>query len=317
MLEQLRQQRKFPHITTCNRWIRQYIDEGHTLCMRPTGNHISQREIHGQDLVNLAIYRMVRPKAYIDEVRAYVHNQNPANPPYSQSQVVRAEQRLGLIRKAASTTSDCAYFQLNLFKRQQYWHAAYPDGTLNESTRDVIDLDESNYKLETQNRKFGKVTREKRCNATGKYKKGEGSVSLLMAISGDERAGQSFSFHRCYTEGGTDLWRFYNFMLELCNWLDAHRPGRYFLFTMDNLNIHKHPVILDLIHVRGHRVIFRAPYWSCDGAIEYVFNTLQTRLQMDVYGVDTVFDLVNKINTIVGGLPSFKRYFLHVGFPDN
>ena len=86
--------------------------------MCPTGYHISQQEIHGQDLVNLAIYRMVRPKAYIDEVRAYVHNQNPANPPYSQSQVVRAEQRLGLIRKAASTTSDCAYFQLNLFKRQ-------------------------------------------------------------------------------------------------------------------------------------------------------------------------------------------------------
>ncbi len=83
-----------------------------------------------------------------------------------------------------------------------------------------------------------------------------------------------------------------------------------------NLNIHKHPVILDLIHVREYRVIFREPYWSCDGAIEYVFNTLQTRLQLDVYGVDTVF-LVNKINTIIGGLPLFKRYFLHVGFPDN
>ena len=261
MLEQLRQQRKFPHINTCNTWIRQYIGEGHTRCMRPTGNHISQREIHGQDLVNLAIYRMVRPKAYIDEARAYIHNQNPVNHPYSQSQVVRAEQRLGLIRKAVSTTSNCAYFQLNLFKRQQYWHAEYPDGTFGESTRDVIDLDESNYKLEMQNRKFGKVTREKRCNARGKYKKGEGSVSLLMAISGDKQAGQSLSFHRCYTEGGTDLWRFFNFMLELCDWLDAHRPGSSFLFTMDNLNIHKHPVILDLIHGHEHRVIFRAPYW--------------------------------------------------------
>jgi len=92
---------------------------------------------------------MVHPKAYIDKVRAYVYNQNPANAPYSQSRVIRAEQRLGLICKAASTTSDCAYFQLNLFKRQQYWHTAYPDGTLGESTRDVIDLDESNYKLET------------------------------------------------------------------------------------------------------------------------------------------------------------------------
>ncbi len=169
MLEQLRQQRKFPHIVTCNRWIRQFVDEGHTRCKLPTGNRISQQEVHGQDLVNLTPYRMVHPKAYIDEVWAYVHNQNPANPLYSQSQVIRAEQRLGLIRKAVSTTSDCAYFQLNLFKRQQYWHAEYPDGTLSKSTRDVIDLNESNYKLEMQNRKFGKVTREKRCDARGKY----------------------------------------------------------------------------------------------------------------------------------------------------
>jgi hypothetical protein len=68
-------------------------------------------------------------------------------------------------------------------------------------TRDVIDLDESNYKLETQNSKFRKVIREKRYGARGKYKKGEGSVSLLMAISGNEREGESFSFHRCFLEG--------------------------------------------------------------------------------------------------------------------
>ena len=138
-----------------------------------------------------------------------------------------------------------------------------------------------------------------RCDDRGKYKKGEGSISLLMSISGNERAGQTFSFHRCYTEGGTDLWRSFNFMLELCDWFDAHRPGRSFLFTMDNLNIHKHPVILNLIHGCNHCVIFWAPYWSCDGAIEYIFNTIQTKLQMDVYGVDTVFDMVNKIHTIV------------------
>ena len=96
---------------------------------------------------------MIRPKAYIDEVCAYVHNRNPANPPYSQSQIVRAKHRLGLKRKAASTTSDCAYFEINVFKRHQYWHNHYPDGILGESTRDIIDLDESNYKLETQNRK--------------------------------------------------------------------------------------------------------------------------------------------------------------------
>lgn len=43
---------------------------------------------------------------------------------------------------------------------------------------------------------------------------------------------------------------------------------------MDNLNIHKQPMILDMIEDAGHRGVFCAPYWSCDGAIEYVFNTI-------------------------------------------
>ena len=140
---------------------------------------------------------------------------------------------------------------------------------------------------------------------------------LLMAISGDEQAGQSFSFHRCYTEEGTDLWRFFNFMMELCDWLDAHWPGRSFLFTMDNLNIYRHPVIQNLIHGRERHVIFCAPYWSCYGAIKYAFNTIQTKLQMDVYGVNTVFDLVKKNCTTVGEMLSFESFFIQVGFPDN
>ncbi len=88
---------------------------------------------------------------------------NPDNPPYSRSQIGHAEDRLGLRRKVGSTTSDCAYFEINLFKRERYWHAEYPEGVLGESTWDVIDHDESNYKLESQNRKYGKVIREKRC----------------------------------------------------------------------------------------------------------------------------------------------------------
>ena len=42
---------------------------------------------------------------------------------------------------------------------------------------------------------------------------------------------------------------------------------------------------------------------------------LQTRLQMEINGVDAIFQLVNKINVIIVGMQSFKRYFIHVGFP--
>ncbi len=122
---------------------------------------------------------MVCPKAYIDEVRAYVHNMNPDNPPYSRSQIGRAENWLGLCRKVDSTTSDCAYLEINLFKCERYWPMEYPEGVLGESTRDVINLNKSNYNLESQNRKYGKVIWEKRCDARGKYKKGEGECEPL------------------------------------------------------------------------------------------------------------------------------------------
>ena len=66
----LRAQHKFPHMDTCKRWIRLFQDAGHVLPKRASGNRFSEREVHGIDLVNLAIFRLVRPKAYINEVRA-------------------------------------------------------------------------------------------------------------------------------------------------------------------------------------------------------------------------------------------------------
>jgi hypothetical protein len=110
--------------------------------MRQTGNHFSAREVQGEDLVNLALYRLVRPKAYLYEVAAYIHNWNPANPPYSKSQIYRAERRLGLLsRKVGSSTSDLAYLPVNLRKRERYWNAAYPDGVNGLSTEGIIDID--------------------------------------------------------------------------------------------------------------------------------------------------------------------------------
>jgi hypothetical protein len=35
-----------------------------------------------------------------------------------------------------------------------------------------------------------------------------------MAILGGERVGEAFSFHRCFTEGGTELWCFIQLRAE-------------------------------------------------------------------------------------------------------
>jgi hypothetical protein len=68
---------EFPSMQSINRWIRRYNFEGTALMKGATRNRHSTREVNGVDLVNLALFRLVRPKAYIDEVRAYVHNQFP------------------------------------------------------------------------------------------------------------------------------------------------------------------------------------------------------------------------------------------------
>ncbi len=70
------------------------------------------------------------------------------------------------------------------------------------------------------------------------------------------------------------------------------------MFRMDNLNLHRSPIVTNLIHSYGHQIVYHTPYWSCDGAIKYVFSTTLTKLQMDPEAVDNICGLVNKINVV-------------------
>ena len=79
--------------------------------MIATGNRHAEREISGLKLEWLALYRAVLPKATLPECRAFLFNMDPNEPPYSNSQVHRAEQLLDLKRKAASTTANFATLQ--------------------------------------------------------------------------------------------------------------------------------------------------------------------------------------------------------------
>jgi hypothetical protein len=142
---QLRAQHKFLHLDTCKRWIRLYHDEGHVLPEAHTGNSHSAREVNGIDFVNLALFRLVCPMEYVDEVRAYLHNRNLVNPPYSSSQIYCAEARLGLCQKVASSTSCEAYCPENIFKRNRYWGEPYPAGMNDQPTEVMIDIEEAGF----------------------------------------------------------------------------------------------------------------------------------------------------------------------------
>ena len=200
-LAALRRDKKFPCFATCKSWIEQNRQLGHVRPKKATGNKQTRREVNGVDLYNLALYRKYNPKAYIDEVRAYVHNRNPANKPYSKSQIHRAETRLGLTRKTGSTTSTKAYLAINLQKRRQYWNEPYPLGIRGVCTNDVIDLDEARFTLVSMNRKRGKTVTFHRCDSQGMYRKGEPGTNLLCAVGGDGTT--PISYHEQYSAGGT------------------------------------------------------------------------------------------------------------------
>jgi hypothetical protein len=97
-VELLRRLHKFPSISTYQSWLRrQYNALGHVRPFRHTGNRQSEREISGEALIHLAFYRTIRPWARIYEVKAYLTNRlGPLVPPFSVSQILRAEERLGL-----------------------------------------------------------------------------------------------------------------------------------------------------------------------------------------------------------------------------
>ena len=237
---------------------------------------------------------------------------DPTVDPFFHSQVHRAEDLLGLRRKAASTTADMAFAPVNLKKREYYWSQPPPLGMAGVNTADIIDIDEAGFKLEHQNRKHGKTVSALRCDQPGVYGRGK-KLNLLLAISADDV--NRMRWHETWMDGGTTITKFDDFIGMIIDDLAARFPGRRFVFTMDNLNSHKNPMILNMIHNAGHVYVFRAPYWPTDGAVGYVFNTVQTRLKVYFNKLTTMDELKNRINLIIGTIPSFYRYFLHVGFP--
>ncbi len=318
MLNHLREMRLFPHIVTCRAWIQQYTQVGHVDPKKTTGNHRASREICGQNLVQLAIYHATNPKATTDEIHAHLFNlQNPEHqlPPFSPSQVLRAEILLGLTRKVGSTTCHRAHLPINLAKWEMYFDMAEPFGIANTPISDMIDIDEAGIKLEHNNRKHGKTPTILRVNDYGVYNREEKS-NLLLAICGDDQYNQTW--HEIWEGEGTTFAIFYRFIEQIIGQLNEDYPGRSFCFTMDNLNVHHNPEILELISEAGHRYIFWAPYWSCDGAIEYVFNTIHSYLLFFYPKLQDMNDLEAALENIIENyLGLFSEYFRHVGLMIN
>ena len=117
-----------------------------------------------------------------------------------------------------------------------------------------------------------------------------------------------------WLEGGTTVHKMLQFMENILNDIGHANENNFFVFTMDNLHAHKNEAVIALIHLYGHGVVYRAPYWPVDGAIEFIFNTIQTLVRSRMYTVITSNDLIASVYESIQSIDSFAPYFINVGF---
>ena len=108
--------------------------------------------------------------------------------------------------------------------------------------------------------------------------------------------------------------RVYDFVRQILNDIGRARQGNWYLFTMDNLNSHRNKAIVALIHSYGHGIVYCAPYYAVDVAIEYFFNTLQTMLCSNMHRITDLVSLVQTMHQCIQSVNSFDNYFTKVGF---
>ena len=116
-IRQLQDQHQYPHPCTVDRYMERLREVGHARAYRQTGNIRAQREIEGPNLIWLALYRSVLPKATAAEVNSFLFEMNVHDPqciPYSNSQINRTQQRLNLTKTHGSTTAFQALEPRNL-----------------------------------------------------------------------------------------------------------------------------------------------------------------------------------------------------------
>lgn len=304
--QQLRDQRIEPSLRSVRRWIRQRQTRGTFKSYKGTGNRRAT-VLRGWHQVLLATYVSCFPKANAFEKIAFVHSATGIM--YDQSQITRAEQRMGLSRKKASTTARQAFAPHNVARRFAYWHLPYPVGIADIPMQSMIDIDESKLILEMVNRKHGKCLLERRCRETGLYGHGEGRLFLAAIAANGER------WSDLSDRNGTDTAHFFTFIQSILTSIGHAGPGNpQRCFIMDNLNVHKHPTVLAAIHAHGHRVVFRTPYCPFDGPIEYFFNAVENNLRVRCYDIHGIDDLVADVMATMASHVSFQQYFQHVGY---
>ena len=302
----------YPSLVTEGRWQSLFDSLGHYPKCRHTGNNRASI-LQDHDLILLALYRVAFPKATSAEINAFLYRANYGNLNfrfYSPSQITTCEQLLGLTRKVGSTTAYQALLPRNKRKRWCYWNLPYPYGIADIRRQDMIDMDECGVELSTADRSIGKAYIGKRVKQSGLYSKTD-KWNLLLAISG---APDGRRWQNMWTGEGTTGDRMVSFLAMILDQIGPGSNEQRFCFIMDNLSSHHNVQMSLLIFMAGHRLVFRAPYYPIDGPIEYVFNTIQGTLRINMASIKDGPSLVAEVIAAISDIHTFEPYFINCGY---
>jgi hypothetical protein len=124
------------------------------------------------------------PRINAAETNTFLYHVNGQRRFYHPSQIYRAQQRIGLSKKRASTTEIQEALPINQPRLWSYWNLPYPFGIADIVTDDLIDIDEAAVFEESANRSSGKCHLSVRCHDDGIYGHCT-KTNVLLAISGE------------------------------------------------------------------------------------------------------------------------------------
>ena len=309
----LRHQGLWAHRSTVYRWRNRQQVLGHIRKFRHTGNKRAN-VLRGSTLISLALWRVLWPRGTHHEANIWLFHSNGQLRFYQPSQISRAEDRLGLSTKRASSTARQALLPINRQLRFNYWYCPAPYGIANVPRCRIIDIDEAALFVESSCRSRGKARLQRRVREVGPYGHSE-KLNILTAICGEDPtpANPARRWVDTWRDGGTTITKFLFFIRRILEDIGPGTEDNWYCFTMDNLTSHRNILVLQMIHAAGHVCVFRAPYYPVDSPIEHVFNTVQVALTLAMYRMNTPADVRREFLACMRSINSFARYFVHVG----
>jgi hypothetical protein len=287
------------------------------IALLATGNSAST-EFTGEHQLLLVFYLIGRPKASLDELRAFIANESEDHVVFQRPTISKVLKRLSLTRKRGSTIAKQAFTPLNMLKTRLFWTTSWPTGIFRVPRCLLLDSDECGINLCLATKKLGHAVKGARVVQKGNYSP-ETKITVILTIEpGDpnlppEALGSVENprrWVRVSNDVGTDAATYSEHIQRVLNDFGPNEPRRYFMH--DNLASHNDCV--QTVMDAGHRVVNRPPWRPIYGPTEYKFNDLECQIRQRADYIHTMADLIEAIYNIFTNMRGFDSTFAHIGY---